>query len=179
MKFGLYSFCLPLPGTIMWFIYPWVGVYYFFISLLRDNSLCAIGFWSYSNPCSELIGKSQSLSIICPQNNTLILHFYWWGKEFECCWSSYPLFFFGLIGFGDELVWALFTFTWCPEHLSKEVEYGQVWFKSILLLPFTVRLHQGFYYSVLKKVLLILVLKASKVFFPDAPSFASFSQCIN
>lgn len=55
-KFGLYSSYLPLPGTIVWWIYHWFGVCYFLIDFL----LYATGLWnSRSEPVLDYWKKND------------------------------------------------------------------------------------------------------------------------
>ena len=68
------DFLLPsLPGAIVSLIYHLFGVYYFFIDLLRDIILYAVGLWNY-NYCNKPMSnkqinigqwQSQPLSRVC------------------------------------------------------------------------------------------------------------------
>lgn len=54
-KFGLYSFYLLLPGVRMWLLFYWLSICDFFISLLKDIILFAVGLW---NPHQEPVLNS-------------------------------------------------------------------------------------------------------------------------
>lgn len=66
VQFELYSFYLPLHGTIVWLICHWFVLCYFFIGLLRDIILHATGLWNYNSHSKPvlhtLLAKTESVS---------------------------------------------------------------------------------------------------------------------
>lgn len=66
VKFELYSFYLPLHGTIVWLICHLFVLCYFFIGLLRDIILHATGLWNYNSHrkpvLNKLLAKTESVS---------------------------------------------------------------------------------------------------------------------
>lgn len=77
-KFGLYFFHLSLPGTRVWLICHWFGAYYFFIDLLRNIILYAIGLRNFHSEVvlNTLRAKTNLVSEHNLQPETKHLHTY-------------------------------------------------------------------------------------------------------
>ena len=71
IKFGLYSFHHPLPGTIVWLICHRFGLLcYFLIGLLRDIILYGTGLWNHFNYYSEpVLNKPLAKTVRVSEHN--------------------------------------------------------------------------------------------------------------
>lgn len=60
----------PLAWNTVWLIYHWLGICYFFISLLRDIILYATGLWNcYNSHSQPVFNKLLAKSILASEHN--------------------------------------------------------------------------------------------------------------